>query len=116
MSNIEKLIQLVKESKKIIAYYTEYEHDEYGLTGEKTDWRKQYLMNYDRTKCRHTEWYNKADSDETPLWTESQKTTMTIDEAIDNIAIGWAHGYGFDAQTTRIAFIKLDGTVESVYP
>lgn len=117
MSKIEKLIQLVKESKKIVAYSTEYEHDEYGeLTGDETEWRNQYLINYERTECTRTKCYNMSDPDETPVWTESQKTTMTIDEAIDDVIGGWIDGYGFDAETTRIVFTKLDGTVESVKP
>lgn len=116
MSKVEKVIQLIKESKKIVAYSTECEHDEYGLTGDETDWRRQYVINYERTECIRTECYNEADYGEDPLWTGTQKTTMTIDEAIDDIVIGWANGYGFDEQTTRIAFIKLDGTVESIEP
>lgn len=115
MSKIEKLIQLVKESKKIVAYSTEYEHDEYGeFTGDETEWRNQYLINYERTECTRTKCYNMSDPDETPVWTESQKTTMTIDEAIDDVIGGWIDGYGFDAETTRIVFTKLDGTIKTV--
>lgn len=115
MSKIEKLIQSIKESKKIVAYSTECEHDEYGFTGDETDWRRQYLINYERTECVRTECYKESYyPDEDPVWTGSKEMKMTIDEAIDDIVIGWVNGYGFDARTTRIAFIKLDGTVENV--
>lgn len=109
MSKIEKLIQLVKESKKIVVYSTEY-----GFTGDETDWRRQYLINYERTECTCLECYDLEYPDELPLWTESRKMTMTIDDAIDDIIGGWIDGYGFDARTTKIVFTKLDGTVETV--
>ncbi len=115
MSKVEKLIQLVKESKKIVVYSVEHERDEYGeLAGYTTDWCRQYLINYERTECTCLECYNEADYGEDSLWTESQKTTMTIDDTIDDIIGGWINGYGFDARTTNIIFTKLDGTVETV--
>lgn len=115
MSKIEKLIQSIKESKKIVVYSTEYEHDNYGeFTGNETDWRRQYLVNYERTECVRTECYKESDPDERPLWTGSKEMKMTIDDAIDDIISGWVNGYGFDAKTTGIMFTKLDGTVETV--
>lgn len=118
MSKIEKLIQSIKESKKIVVYSTEYEHDDYGeFTGDSTEWRRQYLVNYERTECVRTECYNESYyPDEDPVWTGSKEMKMTIDDTIDDIISGWIHGYGFDAQTTKIVFTKLDGTVESVNP